>query len=266
MASITLFRNLLVFEKLSGVHRDFDVQSKTRQYFIILHVFCLTSLHTAVLIYKLYMFILRGGLSATTFIYCGFSITSYSHSVCCMLSAIYCSYAFMSYLKSISTFFDLFKDDTILNVSIKRVYWTCVTYIVIVSVYILYRSFEIGFTFSNLSMFNYYPSLASQFVVRMSIILQQVLMTYVILIIFYCSNCFYSRILEVLDRLEVCEINSGERFITREQIERWVELYRDLVNCCERVTPCFGWQVLTEFEWLNKCQLLSDFTSILIDI
>lgn len=247
MSPLKWLNNLLFVENLLGIYRSYFNQKKHSKFFIIFQIFVQTMLHTLFVILMVY-FVIQKNVAPTqiNLIYCSYAVLGYVTAISAVVTGICYSRSFKSYERSINRVSDFFKDDVKLINYFKKIYWPSATVMVLFLVFAIYRSvsilIQLNFVWELLTIG---PILASQSILKITVLFQFVMFFVVIMIVFVLSERLTMSISVVDTKVRNRDISLDEQCnITREQIQGWVELYRDLANCCVKLTVCFGRQVL----------------------
>lgn len=247
MSAIKWLNSLLFLETLLGIYRNYCCQKKKAKYFIIVKIFFQTMCYSMIVSIKLY-FLLGGDvlLDQANIIYAAFSVSAYINCLLSIMTGVCYSRYFMSYYKSIGRLSDWFKNDTKLMQSVKKIYWSTIILTLIIVAFVLVRSLEVLKKFSDKNIFLVILVFLAQMTIRVTILYQQILLFVVIMIVVHLFKSLISLISDVQERVESFDVCSDEQcLITREHIQEWVEMYRDLANCCDKVSLCFGREVGT---------------------
>lgn len=246
MSPMKWLDHFLFLEKLLGICRNYHSQKKTKKYFIIFQISVQFMLHTFILINEEHFLLGRQELDPNKLMHGGFAAVCFVNALSSIVAGICYSRAYMSFIRSTSRVFECFQDDKFHG--LKKIYWFSITCTVLCMLFSLYRSTHIFINYMQMGgdrdMFTLVSGFTLQTLLRFIIKLENIVFFFVIMIVVQLVKCLKSTISEVQERVGRCDISSDEQCdITREQIQEWVELYRDLTNCCEKVTLCFGRQV-----------------------
>ena len=237
----------MFLEKLLGIYRGYCNQKDVKKCLIIFQVFLQTMFHTIILIFEVYFLVYTAGdTNPLNLTYGGYAITAYMTAIPSVFTGVIYSREFQSYLTSISRVFETFKYDKKLFNSLKKLYWLSVILILFFIVYGVLRSADGLLRILKLSelLFGSFV-MVSQTLLRTTILFTYLVFFVVVIIVYLLCKCLTSLVLDVQERVGKRDISSDEKCdITREQVQGWVEMYQDLVNCCDVVMLCFGRQVL----------------------
>ena len=259
MSPTKWLNHFLFLECVLGIYRNYCRQKKTKKFFIILQIFVQMTLHGLILINE-ETFLLGGkGIDANKLAHGAFSAVSFCNSFSAVTISLCYSNVFMCFVRSFSRVFEYFREDSFIH-DLKKIYWFSVISTIICIPFSFYRSLEILINEIQMEgdtdMFILISVFTSQALIRFMIVFEKILFFFVIMIVVQLVKCLKSAISTVQARIGRCEISFNEqRVLTREQIQGWVELYRDLANCCEKLTLCFGRQVLNQ----TSLRLKEDF-------
>ena len=245
MLILKYLNNVLLIENFLGIYRNYASQKKIKKFFIIGQLCVQTTLHTVSVIFEIYLLSEGNDNGSIKFIRGCFAFIMYT-SLTFVVASIFYSHAFKSYYDSISRLSQCFEEDKKSNRNFKRMYWFSITLFFLLFTFAAYRSSVVSKSFPQTKEYFiiFVPILTSQTILRVTVIFQQVMMYVVEMIMFQLFKCLTSLVSDVQERVERCDISSGEQCdITREQIQGWFELYWELANCCEKVKLCFGRQV-----------------------
>ncbi|PZC84628.1 hypothetical protein B5X24_HaOG200748 [Helicoverpa armigera] len=245
MSSVKLIKNLLFGENMLAIYRTYDCQNRLMKCFIIIHILILILLNTFIVSLELYYLFDLGEPDQMSVVFCGFSIASYVNTLSSIMSGIYFSSGFLSFMKSITFISESFKNDTIVIKSEKRLRWFSLLILTFPFGLFLIRLQEVLKKFKDLNLMILIPIVVSQTFTRMTLLYQPIVFFIVISTVVIYFKCLNRLISIATDSLKICRLRSGlhgECDLGRDQIEGWVELYRDLANCCEKVSICFGRQ------------------------
>lgn len=246
-----LLNQFLLVENLLGIYRNYCIQKKINKILIIAYILVLTLLHTVIL-YKDEHFLLGGKeFSRIKLMFGGFSVLSYANSVSAVVNGIYYSHVFTSYIKSISRISDYFQNNIHFNdfiCTIKNIYRLSIATTVFCMAASLYRSSQILIHYflmkEDKDMLTFVSVSVSQTFNRFTVIFEKVIMFFVIMVVVQLVKCLNSIIYDIHEKMRNCEISLEEQYkITKEHIQEWVEQYRDLANCCGKLSLGFGRQV-----------------------
>lgn len=239
-----LLNHLLFLENILGIYRNHC--SQNMKCLIILHILGQAMFHTIVSIGEQF-WLFDGDVSdQKIYIYRYFSIPIYATFLLTVVTSIRYSRDFMSFYTSISRLSNWFKDDKKLINSLNKIYWLSFSSILCLLMFSIGRSVELLIQIKNNKSFLLLVSaLVSQAILRITSVFQYIMLFVLIMIVVHLFKCLNSLMMSVHMRVGRCDFSSDEQCdVTTEQIQVWVELYRDLTNCCDKVTLCFGRQVI----------------------
>lgn len=244
MSALKWLNKLLYMENFLGIYRKYSSQKNTKKYLIILQIFIQSVLHALVLIFKTQLLLDGKYLSQLKFIYFCFSASGYINFMSTVVISICYSRDFISYYSSISRVSKWFIDDKKSINSQKKIV-CCSIALILISISIsVFRSVESLLLSKVDNFFIIFPIAVSVIAIRITVIFQYLMFFVAIMIVFEFLKSLTALISVAQERVGSFDISLDEQcHITREQIQGWVELYRDLVNCCNKMTLCFGRQV-----------------------
>ena len=237
---------LLYVENFFGIYRNYCSQTQIKKYLIIVQIFVLTLLYTLLTVYRVYLLLGKNDFNQMELIFISFGLTTYVDCLSSVVTGICYSDAFMSYLTSVSHASECLKDDKKLINILKKIFFSGISFITVSFLFSVYRSTE-GFQtyLPSVSLVSLIPLVLLQAVIRTTVVLQHLMLYVVIMLVVHLTSSLTSLVLAVQVRVGRSDVSSDERYdIRREKIQEWVQLYRELVNCCEKVTFCFGSQVI----------------------
>lgn len=212
---------------------------------IIFQIVTQTVFHSILIVYELNLLLGDVAYNQINMVLAGFSTTAYLSSVTSVMTGICYSCAFQSYYRSFSRVFEYFKDDKKLKKSLKKASVFSIAFIFYSILFATFRSVDNYLKFSYLNPLILVAFLVSQTLTRISVVFEHLMLFVVVVFVVYLFKCLTSSVTVVQESIERCDITLNERCdITREQVQEWVEVYRDLANCCDQVMLCFGQQVL----------------------
>lgn len=243
MSPMKCLNNLLFIENLLGIYRNYCNQTKIKKCFIIFQIFVQIILHSINSISVIKLLLKKNEFEQINLIYGIFVTIACVNCVLSIVIGICYSRVFMSYYHSISRISEWFEDDSKFTSFLKAIYWFSFAFILFSVALVAYRSSEVLVKFSLADPLLFFVILTSQTILRLNIILQHLILFVIIMLVVNSLKSLTSLVSVVQKRVRRGIIWSEQCSITREQIQGWVELYRDLANCCEKVTLCFGRQV-----------------------
>lgn len=249
MVPIKWLNNLLLLENLLGIYRNYYTQKNIKKCFIFFHIFVQTILHTLMTMLQVHLLYTAEPYKLINYIYCVFTISSYFYFLISVLISISYSRDFMLYYESISRVSEYFENDKKLVTSLKKLYWFSIIFTLLFLTFALYRSFDVILQFyqqnPNTCVYISFSTFLSQVLGRFLILYQNLMFFVVIMIVVFLSKCLNSLISAVKESVGSCDISWDEQCdITKEHIQEWAELYRDLANSCGKVSLSFGRQVI----------------------
>lgn len=239
-------------ENFIGIYRNYCNQTKIKKCCIVFHIIFVQTLFYTCIVFGDVYFLLNVDISnhtKLTFAYYGFILSSLATCLLDIMCGIFYSRDFTSYIDSIKRVTECFKDDKKLINHLNKLHWFGIICTVLSIAFAVFRSLDTILTIKYLAqdkfVFVSVLVFVSKFLIKFAILFQQIMMFTFIVIVVLLSKCFHSFLSVVQKIVGSCDITLGVQCdITKEQIQSWVELYRELVNCCEKVTLCFGRQVL----------------------
>lgn len=220
------------------------MQKKIKKYFIFSQIFIQTTLHLTALVIELNMLLGGDNHDQIKLIRSFFAIVLCVNSMIYVVTGICYSRDFMSYLTSIKRVSESFEDHKNLKNTLKKLYRVSIILIIFAAAFVTYRSTEFSKSFTHTKMEVFFLILISQTIAKVTGVFQHIMLFVFVMIVVYLFKCLISMISAVRDRVKSSDVSSaGQCDIKRELIQGWVELYRDLVNCCKKLTLCFGCQV-----------------------
>lgn len=233
-------------ENVLGIYRNYCLQKKTTKCYIIFQIIAQNILHSSVVISEAHFLLGVGNdCSKIKFDHALFSFLTYLNYLSSVVTGIYHSRAFGSYFESITRISKCFTEDE-LNLSSKKTCTLTSAFIILVVVFCVYRSAEILLNYlqndGDTDIIIFSSIFVSQVLIRITIVFQKIMLFVVIIIVVRLTKCLNSLVSAVQER--VCSVGSdGQCLITKLRIQGWIDLYRELTNCCEKLTLCFGRQV-----------------------
>ncbi|PZC84639.1 hypothetical protein B5X24_HaOG200759 [Helicoverpa armigera] len=245
MTPIKLLNYLLFVENILGVHRKYNIQNKIKKYLIIFQIVIQTTFHAITLISEIYLLFKeekwKNYIDINVIKSC-YAVTAHINAISAVLTGICYSQSFLSYLDSITRVSDSFQDDRKLAKSLKKMYYLSISLMFLSISFVMYRVKEYLKRFSYMHPLIVVPVVVSQFFIRSTLIVQPLILFTIIMIVAHLFRSFNYFISVVNKRARSVDSLSEENDITREEIQNWVELYRDLENSCENVAIFFGHQ------------------------
>ena len=262
MVLISWLNNLMSLEILIGVLRKYCIQKKIKKRILLFHMFVQIIFHTVTVILEIYVLLIADLYKKITHIYSIFSITSYLFFILSVVIGISYSREFVSFYESVCRISERFEGDKKLINSLKKLYWFSITFILLSLTFAVCRSFFIVKNFDQIyhETYMYYAALIflSQVVLRFTILFQNLMFFIVIMIVVLLTKSLNSMISTVKESVGSSGISSGDQCsITSEQIQGWIEMYRDLGNSCGKLSLCYGRQVLELF-YLSRLIILRE--------
>ena len=247
MSPIKWMNYLLCMEYMLGIYRNYCSQTKFKKRLIIFQLLIQNVIHITILIGESYFLVTRHDSSKIKFMSSCFSALTYLNSVSSVLTGVCYSRAFLSYLISVTHVLNCFKDDKF-DRSLKKINWFSIVFTTLSVAFCIFRCVEILRNYvknnGDTAILIFISIFVSQSFIRITIVFQKIILFVRIMIVVNLTKCMNSMLLAVHGRVESCINSSVQQCdITREQIQGWVEMYRHLSNCCEKLTLCFGRQV-----------------------
>ena len=246
MSPFKWFNILLFIEKFFGIYRNYCSQTQIKKYLIIVQIFVLTLLYTLLTMYRVYLLLKKKYFDQMEIIFISFGLATYVDCVSSVVSGICYSNAFVSYLTSVSHASEYLKDDKKIIKILKKIFYSSISFITVSFLFSVYRTTESFQKYlPSVSLVPLIPLLLLQAIIRTTVVLQHLMLYVVIMIVVHLTNSLSLLVSAVKVRVGRSDVSSDEQNdIRREKIQEWVQLYRELVNCCEKVTFCFGSQVI----------------------
>lgn len=237
---------LLIIENALGIYRNYCNENKTKKCFILFQIFVQTMLHSIMVVGQLYFLLIE---NQPNYILSNFLISGFITALISVVTGINNSQAFLCYIQSMTRVCKRFEKDKKYNKSVKKLYWFSIIFTLLSFAFSAFRTLDLFLHFKpkdhDLFVTLFVPFFISQFFTRFTLLFEKLVMFVLIMIVVNLSECINSLTSSVQDRVEGCDISSDEQcYITREQIQEWVELYQDLANSCNKLSLCFGRQVL----------------------
>lgn len=230
---------VLLIEGILGVCRTYCRQKKTKKIIITLHLSLLVVLHTVLFLVQVYHLLPDNEYNQLNIIHCGFATSAYLTYMSAVITAIWYDKAYTSYDESINRLFKKFKDEKKLSDADKKAYWVFLFMIILAISFAGFRSIELNTLIPRAHPLAKASIIMSLCVLRVTIVFEY-LMFFIanMTLITFCKyqNSLISAAQKRLKFDVKCDIK-------KEEIQDWVDQYRDLVNCCQMVTKFCGGQV-----------------------
>uniref|UniRef100_A0A2H1VB37 SFRICE_009787 n=1 Tax=Spodoptera frugiperda TaxID=7108 RepID=A0A2H1VB37_SPOFR len=234
----TMLDMVLLIEGILGVCRTYCRQKKTKKIIITLHLSLLVVLHTVLFFLQVYHLLPDNDYNQLNIIHCGFATSAYLTYMSAVITAIWYDKAYTSYDESINRLFKKFKDEKKLSDADKKAYWVFLFMIILAISFAGFRSVELNTLIPRAHPLAKAYIIMSLCVLRVTIVFEY-LMFFIanMTLITFCKyqNSLISAAQKRLKFDVKCDIK-------KEEIQDWVDQYRDLVNCCQMVTKFCGGQ------------------------
>lgn len=249
MTSRTMLKYLLNINTLLGVHWNYCIRTKIQKYLIIFHTFVSLSVHTFVVFEEVYLAWTRE--TAEVIIYCAFAISAYFTLAPSFVTAIYRSHIFVSFLDSTDRLAAFFKDERKVVKPINVTYWSTIIITIVTVACAILKTIDFTIVFTNRGGAFVFFVIMTQVILRTTIAFQYITFFVAIaLVVKYTKRLTES--IKRVERIARCYDMDVEdkNMIKKEIIQEWAQVYLDLANCCEKVSLCFGRQVICK---QNNC-------------
>lgn len=243
-----LLNKLFYFENFLGVYRSFSSQTRTKKCLICAQIFTQISIQT-IFLYKILSYLSsKECYDQMDFINSCFITSIYVISFLYVNATIYYSSDFKSYFINVIRVSRWFQDSKDFINPVQKIYHGIVALLTFCALLGIYRSIElIPKVLPTYTPLVYIPLLISQLFLRMTVVLQPITLFIFIMIVGVLYKCLITRVSVVEECYGKYDENGQCEVITAEKIQGWVERYRGLSNCGEKITLCFGRLVCSSY-------------------
>lgn len=243
--AMTSLSNLLrffeIFGSILGLHRNYCSQKRVAQCLIILHVFISIVFHIFVSAMDIQLALKENGYSISNLIYCAFAASAQLTCLPNLVYAVFNSPDFKSYLQSMNRVSKYFENNKKINKAMKMARLLFLIASIFSIVLSVSRTLVTATESTGRDVYSTIVIFASQSILRFTLIYQYLTFFLTVFFIVSLSKCFYSWMRDIDD----CLRNKGSSLVepcivTKELIEKWVDIYQDLANSCVKLAMCFG--------------------------
>lgn len=240
MSSVKWLNKLLFLEAFLGIYRNYCTHKRIVKYLILFQIFIQSSLLGIVVIIRLSS-IWHSDI-ATKNAFSFLSVVVGLVTIATTVYSVYTSETFMTYYYNIYRISQYFKQDKKMFNTIKRVYGFCTLFTIFLVVYTISRSIEdLIITLTEESnILLWVIAMTSEEITKTTLISQQLMLYVGIMILVVLTKCLASLVSMIRNGLEGNEDSLETCDVTGQQIQDWVDVYRDLTDSCEKLTLCFG--------------------------
>uniref|UniRef100_A0A2H1V2Y3 SFRICE041862.2 n=1 Tax=Spodoptera frugiperda TaxID=7108 RepID=A0A2H1V2Y3_SPOFR len=247
MSPIRWLGMFVIIENICGVYRNYSSQIKIKKCLIIIQILVQNFVYALFIINVLFILLKKDSslLTPANFIYWVFIAITQMGYLASVVYGITYSHYFASYYMSVTRVYESLKSHSELIYSFKTTrYWAGIVFNLCAFTCSGYRAVEIFhryFVWNNVTAI---PIIAVEISTKFTIVFEHFMLFIVVMTIVDLTKTLISLMVEAQQRVHRC---GTSEVITGETINRWVELYQELVNCCDKVAVCFGGQDITEF-------------------
>ncbi|KAH9635024.1 hypothetical protein HF086_004378 [Spodoptera exigua] len=245
----------LSLENIHGIYRNYSNYNNTKKCLVIIQLVVQNLLYLIVIIDGVYSLLMPAhkNVHKKYFEFGTFGMSSFLTYCVSVVFGTTRSDAFVSYFTSVSRVYDSLKCHREIIYSFKSTYhWLSLALYVACSIYGIIMSVEkldLTLVWKRKILI---PTAVSNFLWRSTVVLEHFMLFLVVMAIVDLSKTLTSLMLEAQQRVDRYGTSD---VITVETINGWAELYQELVNCCDKVAMCFGYQT-REYESTFKLLLL----------